>query len=51
MAKALNLNKNRQNQKEHETAKQEIIAGIKAYDTEQKEKESIEQLDDEGYIE
>lgn len=43
--------KNQQNQKELEAAKQEIIAGIKAYDEEQKEKASIGQLDNEEHIE
>lgn len=42
--------KNQQNQKELEAAKQEIIAGIKAYDEEQKEKASIRQLDGEEHI-
>lgn len=43
--------KNQQNQKELEAAKQEIIAGIKACDEEQKEKASIGQLDNEEHIE
>ena len=40
-----------QNQKELEAAKQEIIAGIKAYDAEHKENEHIEQTEAEGNIE
>lgn len=43
--------KKQQNQKELEAAKQEIIAGIKAYDAEHKENEHIEQTEAEGNIE
>lgn len=43
--------KKQQNQKELEAAKQEIIAGIKAYDAEHKENENIEQAEAEGNIE